>query len=158
MTSSRALVEHLMRERVAKMRAAGTGYAVIAAEVGVSKSTVYRWCNPEIVAETERRRRARKEAWHRENYRGRCACGALTGSRQYDRCKDCDNRDRAVEHEIRLSIAEGMWADGWMMRDIAEAFGYTLANHASPLIDEVRKQGRAPYRYRAYERELAYAA
>ena len=55
------------RARAAELRAAGLEYWRIAAVLGVSRSTVYRWVNPAKVAGYEKRRRPGKRAWEQRH-------------------------------------------------------------------------------------------
>lgn len=56
------------------LRASGLSYSKIAARIGVSTQTVYRWLNPEYAERQRAVCRANKE-----RYRGTCeSCGAQT--------------------------------------------------------------------------------
>jgi hypothetical protein len=112
----------------------------IAEVLGVTKSAVYKVLHPDRAREYNRRGNSgleRQEAknrhtreWSRrpEN-RGRCAnpcCGNLRGVRAVrvrpeGHCEECWH---AIA-DVRRTLSEGMWADGWTLREMAEAVGVT---------------------------------
>lgn len=106
----------------------------IARLVGVSTPAVWKLFNPERAREMSRRDNARRHqaklAWqnakdHSEEGRVRCAvCGGLKGmgsarKSRSDRCLECIQSLA----QTKQSIAEGMWADGWKLSEMAEVFG-----------------------------------
>jgi predicted transcriptional regulator len=100
--------------------------------VGVTAPAVWKLFNPEKTRELRRidnaRRHQRKLEWqnakdHSEEGRGRCECGSLRGAgaarRRDRRCEGCIH---AIA-EVRRTVAEGMWADGWTVYEMADVFG-----------------------------------
>lgn len=103
-------------EKIAEARrrvAAGEIPRVVAADLGVGRSTVYQWCYPERYSESRPERRAQKRAWE-ERMRARCAqCGGALqqgslradGTRRAgagDTCSSC-----RTEHRVALVLE--MW-------------------------------------------------
>jgi AraC-like DNA-binding protein len=139
----------------------GWAYARIARDLGVSASAVQKALNPELArkysarAEAKPGRQEAKRAWERtETARGRCErCGELRGTaaavKGYRLCRPCEHLNRAEIHETRLSLVEGMWTDGWPVREISETLGYATRTGANPYIDQLRKAGRIGFRYAA---------
>jgi hypothetical protein len=57
---------------------------------------------------------------------------------------------RGEVYEVRRSLVEGMWADGWSGREIADVLGWGKASSVSVL----RNYGYdLPYRYDAVRRQ-----
>lgn len=98
------------------------------------------------------KRGAAKRAWEKsERGRGFCIdCGKPKGQGRVTkggpRCWDCFNAMKAWAHDVRLSIVEGMWADGWTFREMSDTFGYVHVTGISQDVHELRQQGRAPLR------------
>jgi hypothetical protein len=79
----------------------------------------------------------------------RCVCGASKGNGS-KRCLGCH---QAVT-EVRESLVEGMWADGWSIEQISQALGRTYVRGGrsvgiAALLHRLRAQDRLPYRYAA---------
>lgn len=139
------------RERAAVLREAGLGYNDIARYLGVGIGTVYRWINPEH----EKHQRAVSLAWkdrnreanrardrqHLQDIKDPCPnCGTLK-SHNRAQCLGCFT----VTAEVRRTLAEGMWADGWLIREINDALGWTAPGG----ITSMRPRGwDLPHRYR----------
>lgn len=63
-------------------------------------------------------------------------------------------RHRDEVYEVRRSLVEGMWADGWSSRDIATVLGWAPTGSISVL----RNYGYdLPHRYDLHRRERMYA-
>lgn len=105
----------------------------IAALFGVTNSAVWKVLNPEPtrqwVAQDNKRRQGAKNAWQsRRNrdpdVRGRCSnvvCGRLLGIGHSNRPEMCQGCWDALA-EVRRSLAEGMWAADWTVRELGEVF------------------------------------
>lgn len=102
-------------------------YGRIARALGVGEPAVWKVLNPERARKFNARQNARPErkaakaAWdkaHPESHRAECECGSEM-KRGSARCDGCV---RAVA-DTRRQLAEGMWADGWTCREMAEALG-----------------------------------
>lgn len=109
----------------------------IARALGVTTSAVWRVLNPEKIREQDRRqnvrRRTTKREWEREwtrseQGRGRCAnpvCGHLKGiggNKSSRLCVYC-HRCRLALADVRRTLTEGMWAEGWTVYEIEAALG-----------------------------------
>jgi hypothetical protein len=97
----------------------------IARFLNVGEPAVWKVLNPERAREFNRQSNAKrntaKRQWdraHKEARYDQCECGA----RKLKRAARCDGCARAVA-DARRQLAEGMWADGWTTREMAEAFG-----------------------------------
>lgn len=141
------------KDKVRRLRELNRSYGQIAAEAGTSTSSVYRVLQPKAVAATQRKRRAAKQRWQDENYRGRCYCGAQTNNRECKRCQACERAQRAALHELILDVVEAMYEEGWPVREMAEAFGHETPNGVGPWLAELRRAGRVGYRNATNQRE-----
>jgi hypothetical protein len=75
-------------------------------------------------------------------------------------CHACRRRRDAERHEALLARVERMWAAGKSYAEISAELGYRYVPGGkcpgiSPLIAELRKQGRAAYRYAWAEKRAA---
>lgn len=126
----------------------GMAYKDIAEKLGVSVTTVFRWCNPERAAEYERKRVVYKRDWMRNNYHGTCVdCGGQTAAPEHERCRACHLASQARSHAERLDTIEHLYNAGTPLRDIAAALGVKW----SPGVlgrdfRELRDQGRIGWR------------
>jgi hypothetical protein len=101
-------------------------YEEIARRFGVAKSAAWRAVNPQRAAAVSARSRASTRDQRRAYDRVRWAasrtgcphCGALKDPMSA-MCMGCF----LATATVRQSLAEGMWADGWPVRDMAAAFG-----------------------------------
>lgn len=97
------------------------------------------------------RQREHSRAWkdaHREENRAR---DRATQHRPCPNCGGARNRDRdqclgcwEATVAVRRSLAEGMWADGWPLKAMAEAFGVTTGYFGCR---RLRDGWDLPYRY-----------
>lgn len=130
--------------------------AEIGRRLGRHRSAVLKALNPDRakaynrVSEARPGRREQKTAWDRAHYVDRfdsCECGTEKLKRS-TRCQDCFTTVAAV----RRTLAEGMWADGWSLKDMSAAFGVTAAYFGVRRLD----QGwDLPYRYGHTRRQVA---
>lgn len=113
-------------------------YSRIARFLGVTHSAVWKLLNPERALEVSRRDNARperkraKRAFDREydrrpEVRGECGnpcCKNLRGIGHGDRSRRgyCSECARAVA-DVRQTLTEGMWAEGWTVYEIEAALG-----------------------------------
>lgn len=130
MTDPRALLHRSARGSwhalARQLDAEGLTNGQIAARCGVTASAVSKALNPERAREYNRRenahRREIKTLWDRENYqrirKDRCECGT-TKIKGSERCQECYDATAAV----RRTLAEGMWAAGWTLGEMGDAFG-----------------------------------
>lgn len=142
--------------RAKELRAEGMTYGKIAAKVGSSYATVYRWLNPDYI---EKQRQASRE-WkarnkkhcakydkeYKESHRGECSqCGGEM-DRYYDGgvCSSCrfDNRDR------RARKIERWWAEGLSIREIADRLAWSEGSLSREMGHLRRMDYDLPYRYR----------
>lgn len=122
-------------ERARELRAKGWKFKDIAAELGVSKPTAYRWATPGNVE----RDRLRSKAWKERNaeqkraydlkylreHRGTCTdCGDQMGIGVSEDgiCKRC----RRATRDQRCEVIERMWNEGATMSTIAEAVDWPM--------------------------------
>jgi hypothetical protein len=119
-------------------------YERIARFLNVSNAGVWKALNPERARELNRqsnaKRNAAKREWdraHAEDRYDKCECGTRK-KKTSSRCDDCVR----VAAEARRQLAEGMWADGWTYREIAEAFGVSV-DRMAVAVAQWRKQGHA---------------
>lgn len=118
--------------------------------------TCCRICDRAAARRWKQRNAEQQRAYHRaygrapEN-RGTCESGICTNlrgikalsTRPHDRgyCAECVN----VIADVRRTLAEGMWADGWMLREMCEAFGGITKAYFAVMRD---RGWDLPYRYR----------
>lgn len=119
------------------LREQGMQLREIAAEFGVSTSTVLRWTDP-VKAERDRERarawKARNPDRRRELDRAALersktpcpGCGEPCLRRTAAVCQSC----QAAAVTVRRGLIEGMWADGWTLREITAALNTTKATVA----------------------------
>lgn len=114
------------RERAAVLRETGLTYDEIARYLAVSRNTVYRWLNPDyeehqraISLAWKDRNRERKRAHDREHMRKPCPVCGRDMMRHSEMCQGC----RSAIAGVRRTVTEGMWAQGWPIREIAEVLG-----------------------------------
>ena len=128
--------------RARKLRREGKMLREIAFELGVSKSAVAEWCDPQ----TNRKRKAR-----RARYAGVCElCGGRTdgshgpGSAP-SRCRSCLlpiwQAERERQAECFCNDLELMWAEGLTIKEIAAEAGWK-ANSMGAHIARLRAQGK----------------
>jgi hypothetical protein len=94
------------------------------------------------------RRRAAKQAWEREHYKGTCErCGGLTGKRNRGRlCWSCDVERRAEPVHARAEQIVAWWAEGLSLIEIAGLLGWSKG-HLGHEIHQLRAKGYdLPYR------------
>lgn len=138
-------------ERAVKLREAGLSYPEIARYLRRGVGTIHRWCNPE----TQDRGRETSRAWkaaNRERVRDYAEahkhrpcpnCGGPMKRHGANQCREC----RAATEITCYSLIEGMWADGWALREIAAALGRT-ENSVHVTFHRMRRDGwDLPYRY-----------
>lgn len=142
-------------EGAVKLREAGLSYLEIARYLGVGKATVYRWINPDYAEQSREASRAwkasnrdRTREYDQAHAHKPCPnCGGEM-SRQREMCAGC----HAVVADVRRSLAEGMWADGWLLREINEVLGWKMPGGVTVM----RRCGwDLPYRYRVKGRLAA---
>lgn len=123
---------------------------VVAADLGVGRSTVYRWAYPELYSESRPERRAQKRAWEREHDTGQCDCGRRLGigsrHRGYKVCHACHAEMVAVGTAMRRERIFEMWAQGLKQREIAEALGTTRPTISTDMARMRRDGWDLPYR------------
>lgn len=152
-------------EEARRLAAQGFSDRVIATQLGVTPSAVWKVRNPARMGELRRadnkRRRAAKRAWDRteaaqaasrhraaERYRAVCMdCGQPAGSgtlySDVRRCGACEARRRRDAHERLLDAIEHMWnVDGLTGPQIAASLGRHGRNAADPDLQELRRRGR----------------
>jgi hypothetical protein len=148
--------------RAVNLRSQGLLYREIARELHISKTTAIRLCDPGYAERHRANARAWKDA-HREQNRARdrqyqqdikdpCPHCGTAKSPEWAQCSSC--REAAIA--VRRTLAEGMWADGWLTREITEALGMDHGQLAP-----MRAHGwDLPHRYRVEngQREGAPAA
>lgn len=154
------------RAEARKLRERGWGYEAIGLRLGISKSTAYRWLNPdydqrhlEAARDWKRRNRKRQRAYNRaynDEHKGTCAScggetvrGAVSGI-----CAACrtDEADRKARKVVRL------WAEGKSMKEICAEMGWSKG-HLGKVMDRYRAQGYdLPYRYNGTRNGAKYAA
>lgn len=94
-------------------------------------------------AQNRERNRARDRQYSRD-IRDPCPhCGQLKGRDQSQCLGCCETTIRA-----RRSLIEGMWADGWTMREIAGALGTTRDSLSVTMVRMRRDGWDLPHRYR----------
>lgn len=104
-------------------------YAEIGRRLGVTQSAAWKALNPARAKEYAARdnaipeRHEAKKAWERENHRRPCPTCSGEKDRHSEACQGCMDATAAV----RGSLTEGMWADGWSAREIADVFGHASA-------------------------------
>lgn len=132
----------------------GLSYAEIGRRFGVTRSAVSKLLNPDRAkiynqrSEASPGRREAKTAWDRANYGKRfdwCECG-LAKLKISERCVDCLHATATV----RRTLAEGMWADGWSLREMAAAMG-VKAGYFSVM--RIERGWDLPYRYQGTKRQ-----
>lgn len=139
-------------EKARQMRADGATLVEVATALGVGTSTVQRWCKPDF-AEQQRETSRRWKERHRDELRAynetydeahrlTCPkCGQLMGKRSRRRagqeCRSCITRRR----DANWARIEAMWAEGALMREIADAMGWTVS-HLGVEITRMRKADR----------------
>lgn len=141
-----------------RLRKMGLSYPKIAAELGVSVTTLIKHLRPEYA---EKQRQASLKWKHRNkqavlqydrdymrrlDVRGSCVeCGGPMGinkKRRDGRCRKCVVAQK--EHNWR--IVQRMWRDGASCQEIADALGWTV-NHTNVQMTRMRKAGwDLPYR------------
>lgn len=133
----------------------------IGSRLGRTRSAVWKALNPERTSELRRAENAKrqpiKNEWQNKadrtaTYRAVCeSCGGLCGigsgrSRQSRLCVSCIAR----RHEERCQKIEALWAEGVPIKEMTVLMG--VSRHGlNELLSEMRKSGRLPYRYRAYQ-------
>jgi hypothetical protein len=117
-----------MREQAQRLRAEGMTVREIAEQLGVPRTTVGDWVKA---------RRSCPE------------CGSEMGCHGHrsGHCRSCEAAYRHWRGEVLLSVIEGCWADGWLLREIGAALGRRSANPVGPEIDELRRRGRVSLRH-----------
>ena len=154
-----------MRERARELRAEGRTMVEIAAMFGVSKKTIWWWCNPEHAKEIDARSRDRNRENRRASDRARIdrlrkpcpVCGELMGKgsasqyRQTLMCPSC----WTAEHERKLALVERLYKEGASQVEIARQLGWSETSNPGVLLDELRRQGRIGYRYKGCEHRRA---
>lgn len=145
------------RDRAAVLREAGLSYREIGHYLGVSAPTVIRWLNPG----SNERSRAMSRAWKERNRdvnrardrqrqqdtRDPCpTCGTLKFPSSSE-CEGCVHARAAA----RRTLIEGMWADGWTIREIGAALGVDFKMQIGHL--RLRDGYDLPYRYGETHRE-----
>lgn len=132
--------------------------AEIGRRVGVSTAAVWKVLNPEQAKSIRQRDNHRpgrqdvKRAWDRANpqaHRNACVCG-VDKFRTSTRCEGC----LQATADVRRTLAEGMWADGWSLRDMAQAFEVKTAYFAGR---RLRDGWDLPYRYQGTKRQREVA-
>lgn len=124
---------------------------VVAADLGIGRSTIYQWVWPERYSEARPERRAQKCAWENANDRRPCVCGALMGAGTHRRgqthCDGCRREMAAVGRAMRREPIYDMWHEGLRLTEIAAKVGISLGN-IKKTVTEMRIDGwDMPYRH-----------
>lgn len=146
-------------EKIAKareLREQGMKPREIALELGVDRSTVWKWANPQQAADIRRRdnasRASAKRAWENEHDRGTCTrCGGAMGvgavRKGQKLCRPCWLESEHQRMAERYAFVARLWNEGKSHREIAAAMGWECDN-AGPLVDAARAAGYdLPYRH-----------
>jgi transposase len=149
-------------EKIAKareLRERGWSGPRVAAELGVTKSTVYKWLDPDRAREYARRdnarpgRNAQKREWeHGPTARIRCAnCGKLAGMNSKAAgttlCRSCWTADAARRSDETGRKLETLWLAGKTFPEICAELGWNKGT-LSVMMDRYRARGyNLPYRY-----------
>lgn len=142
-------------ERARELHASGLSYAEIGRELSVTRSAVAKALNPERAREWNRRanglpgRSKAKRAWDRanpESHSDACPCCGGLKRRVSDRCEGC----RRAVADVRRTLAEGMWADGWPHRDMAGPLGVRKFDSGKARLEY---GWDLPYRYAGTKRQ-----
>lgn len=139
------------RALAAELRAAGTSYKGIAAQLGVGLGTVHRWLKPDT-AERDRRKasewkarnpernKAITRAFHRSGMCPECGGTMFVYS---DMCRAC-RRSQWEDYLAIVAIAY-IAGDGW--REMADHFGKGSTGAISALVFHARSLYGFPHRY-----------
>jgi hypothetical protein len=92
--------------------------------------------------------RTRDRAWHQDHDYGPCPICAGRMVLGSEMCAGCIS-DIA---DVRRSLAEGMWADGWSLKEMCEVLGVQTGYFG---VRRERDGWDLPYRYRNTKRQLA---
>ena len=128
-----------------RLRAEGLMLKEIAERLGKPRSTVHA-----AVTGDNARRRAAKQAWEDEHYRGTCErCGGRTPKRNQGRiCWPCELERRAEPVHARAERIVAWWAEGLTGSQIAGLLGWSV-RHLRSEIHRLRAKGYdLPYRRR----------
>lgn len=135
-----------------ELREDGLTYDAIGRRLGVGKTTVWRWLNPEAAKAENANRRPAQRAYERAK-RAKRACGALLGpgsaypSHARTRCAACHRAEEAERVAVRGHKIERFWAQGLSLREIADEFVW-MVNHLTVEMHGLRAKGfDLPYRY-----------
>jgi DNA-binding CsgD family transcriptional regulator len=127
-----------------RLRAEGLMLKEIGARLGRPVQTVHA-----AVTEENARRRAYKEAWRREHYRGTCErCGGPTERRRVRLCRPCWVAQEKERVHPRAEQIVAWWAEGRTLAEIGERLGWSKG-HLSMEMHRLRAKGYdLPFRYR----------
>lgn len=147
-----------LRAQARALRSEGLSHAKIAARLGVSKSTVFRWLDAN---RAERDRAASRAAKARRSKAELAAYDRAYAEAHRRRCVQCVERrmDRRTRGELCIACIElrtiekrtaihRMWNDGRSLREIASEFSISIGR-ISAEIRAMRLAGwDLPYRYK----------
>jgi len=128
-----------------RLRAEGLMPKEVSARLGRPLSTVQ-----DAVTGQAARRRAFKQAWEREHYKGTCErCGGATGKRRRVRlCWPCWVAQRREPVHARAERIVAWWTEGLTYPEIGERLGWSK-DHVSVEMHRLRAKGYdLPFRYR----------
>lgn len=140
--------------RAKELRGSGLTYREIGEQLGVSTGTVYRWLNPERVApyrngraiNPERARALDKRYSREKRYYVDCPQCGNKMHQDSSLCEGC----RADDVDRRARRIEAWWAEGKLMREIADLLGWSRGR-LSMEFSRLRAKGYGlPYRRAVY--------
>lgn len=119
------------RRRILSLRGRGYSYAEIAQRVGMTRSAVWKVCNPEATQAMNTRDNAKR--LHE------CSTDGCANQTRRDHCIDCEIAKSKAEAVVGPELVR-LWAEGKLVREIAVEMAYSVAGVCSR-IDTYRRLG-----------------